>query len=170
MYRALLPNTVGRDVRLGRALFLDNPGQVTLEDGVIIADTVLVAARKRTADRTPRVRIGSRTFVNNGASIAAGNCIDIGIDVLIGPNVTIVDQDHAFDQPGVAVARSGMVDRGPVVVGDGAWIAAGAVILGGTTIPPRSVVAANSVVRGHFEGRVLIAGSPARVIRQLEDA
>src|SRR5438270_11943125 len=103
-YRMLLPKTVGKGVRLGRSLFLDNPAQVTLEDGVIIADTVLVAARKRTPERTPSVRIGSRTFINNGASIAAGNSIDIGVDVLIGPNVTIVDQDHAFDQPGVAVA------------------------------------------------------------------
>jgi len=170
LYRLLLPRTVGRDVRLGRLLTLDNPGQVRLENGVIIADGVLVAARRRTKDREPTVRIGAKTFINNGCSIAAGNAIDIGCDVLLGPNVTVVDQDHAFDQPGVAVARSGMVDGGPVTIGDGAWIAANSVILGGTTIPPRSVVAANSVVRGTFEGRVLIAGAPARVIRQLDDA
>jgi len=170
IYRLLLPGTVGRNVRLGRMLTLDNPAQITLEDGVIIADCVLLVARNRTADRRPTVRIGAKTFINNGCSVVAGTVVDIGRDVLLGPHVTVVDEDHAFDQPGVAVARSGMTDGGSVIIGDGAWLAANCVILGGTTIPAGSVVAANSVVRGRFEGRVLLAGAPARVIRQLADA
>ena len=62
-----------------------------------------------------------------------------------------------------------MSGGGAVVVGDGAWIAAGVVVLGPTTLAPGSVVGANSVVKGHFPRRCVIAGAPARVVRYLDE-
>lgn len=169
VYRAMFPSTFGRDVRIGRGLMLDNPTQITVGDGVILSRGCMLACTRPAGDVRPSITIGPKTFFNMGSCVAAAtNTIVIGDDVLFGPHTLVVDADHTFDDPDIAIARQGMTDRGPVVIGDGAWIATGAVILGGTSIAPRSVVAANSVVRGEFPRRCVIAGAPARVVKYLD--
>jgi acetyltransferase-like isoleucine patch superfamily enzyme len=169
IYHRLWPETFGRGVRIGSGLFLDRPSQLRLEDGVIVSDGCLISCGPDKDGVTPRIRIGSRSFLNINVGIAAHESIDIGIDVGLGPGTIVVDADHEFTDPFVAVLRQGMRPRGPITIGDGAWVGAGAVILGGTTIAPRSVVAANAVVRGHFDQRCLLAGAPARVVRLLDE-
>ena len=168
-YRAFFPKTFGRNVRIGGGLTLENPGQMTIGDGTILSRGCMLACTRATPDVRPSITIGPKTFFNIGSCVAAQtNTIVIGEDVLFGPHTLVVDADHTFDDPDVAIARQGMTDRGPVSIGDGAWIATGAVILGGTSIAPRSVVAANSVVRGDFPRRAVIAGAPARVVTYLD--
>jgi acetyltransferase-like isoleucine patch superfamily enzyme len=167
VYRLAMRETVGPSCRLGRHVEFQNPEQIELGRGVILHNNVMLIARPPEGDRVPRITVGEKTFMNVGSIVAAGHRIDIGADVMFGPNVCVVDQDHAFGGEGAAVARQGMTDRGPIEIGDGCWIATGAVVLGGTRIPAGSVVAANSVVRGHFDTRCVLAGAPARVVKEL---
>ena len=170
LYHRLMPRSFGSGMRIGPRLSLENPGGLRCDRGVILHSDVMLLCRAPEPGRTPSLHIGAKTFLNRGAVVAAGLSIDIGVDVLLGPYVCVVDEDHAFDDPRLAIARQGMTGRGPIVIGDGSWLATGAVVLGGTSIAPGSVVAAHSVVRGTFPQRCVLAGAPARVVRLLPEA
>lgn len=165
--RRLPDGTLGIGVRIGAGVVLDHPEQIRLGDGVILSGRCMVQCRPPSADHRPTITVGAKTFVNVNGIFVAGRGITIGEDVIFGPNVVVVDEDHVFDDPDVAIARQGLRSQGPIEIGDGAWVAAGAVVLGGTRIAPRSVVAAGAVVRGEFPERCVIAGVPAKVVRVL---
>ena len=54
----------------------------------------------------------------------------------------------------------------PLTIGDHVWIGTGAMVLGGVTIGDGAVVAAGSVVTKDVPGKVIVAGNPARVVRE----
>jgi acetyltransferase-like isoleucine patch superfamily enzyme len=108
-----------------------------------------------------RLRVGARTFINQGASIVAETDIRIGEDVRIGDLVGIYDSDHHALEQGAAVGRA------PVAIGDNAWLARGVIVLPGVTIGRHSVIAAGAVVTASVPDAVLAGGNPARVIRTL---
>ncbi len=89
--------------------------------------------------------------------------VTIGDNVFIGPNTTICTVIHAFDAPG---RNAGVMRALPVTIGDNVWIAANVVILPGVTIGAGAVVGAGSVVTRDVAPGALVAGNPARFIRQ----
>jgi acetyltransferase-like isoleucine patch superfamily enzyme len=135
---------------------------------------------------TGQVIIGDRTFI--GASqIICAHRVEIGSDILIAWGCTIVDhnshslrwQDRADD---IRLWRAGMstnktaaadlknwdvVPMAPVIIRDKAWIGFGTIILKGVTIGEGAVVGAGSVVTKDVPPWTIVAGSPARVIREL---
>lgn len=105
--------------------------------------------------------IGSRTFINQGASVVATHRIDIGTDVRIGDFVAIYDTDHH------PVDETSATHTAPVRIGDNVWLGRGSIVLPGSDIGDHSVVAAGSVVKGTVEERTLVAGNPAKSVRRL---
>jgi len=91
--------------------------------------------------------------------------IKIGANCDIAPQVTFVTGTHEL---GSERRRAGKGKSLPIVVGDGCWIGARAVILGGATIGKGCVIGAGSVVvSGEYPANTLIAGVPARVKKPL---
>ncbi len=107
------------------------------------------------------LRIGERVFINQGASVVASHHIDIGDDVRIGDFAAIYDSDYH------AVEEGRPVRTAPVRVGANAWLGRGAVVLPGCDIGAHAVVAAGAVVTGDVPPRSLVAGNPARIVREL---
>jgi acetyltransferase-like isoleucine patch superfamily enzyme len=107
-----------------------------------------------------QIRIGKGTYLNRNAEIVAAQSVTIGHDCKIARDVIIMDTDqHAL--PGEPlVAR-------PVAIGDRVWIGARAIVLKGVTIGDDAVVGAGTVVTHDVPPRTLVAGVPARVVRQL---
>jgi acetyltransferase-like isoleucine patch superfamily enzyme len=71
---------------------------------------------------------------------------------------------------GGGAKRAGIGAADPIVVGDGSWIGARAVILGGATIGSGCIIGAGAVVLpGIYEANTLLAGVPARVIKKLPE-
>jgi acetyltransferase-like isoleucine patch superfamily enzyme len=105
--------------------------------------------------------VGDRVFVNQGASIVASLSIRSGDDVRIGDHVGVYDSDHHPLEQGAPVRRA------PVTIGRNAWLARGAIVLPGVTIGEHAVVAAGAVVTDDVPARSLVAGNPARVVREL---
>jgi acetyltransferase-like isoleucine patch superfamily enzyme len=66
--------------------------------------------------------------------------------------------------------RARMVKRAPIIIGDDAWLGAGAVILPGVTIGNGAIVGAGAVVRDDVPPMTVVAGVPARPIRTLDPA
>ena len=112
----------------------------------------------------PVVIIGDRCLIGRGSSIVGHYRIDIGDDVYTGMNVYITDQNHGYEDLEMPIGIQNPHDD-PVVIGSGSWIGSGAVVLPGAQIGKHCVVAANSVVRGHFPPNAVIAGVPAKVVR-----
>lgn len=111
------------------------------------------------------IRLGRNVFINQNCTLYDLGGVEIGDDVLIGPNVSILTSGHPLD-PG---QRRSVTTGKPIVIGRNVWIAAGATILGGVTIGENSVVAAGSVVTRDVPANVLVGGNPARLIRAIAD-
>jgi acetyltransferase-like isoleucine patch superfamily enzyme len=109
------------------------------------------------------LRFGRNVFVNHGCTAMDLGGIDIGDDVMVGPNVHLISSGHPLDP---AIRRS-QITIAPVRIGRGAWIAAGAMVLQGVAVGEDAVVAAGAVVTRDVAPRTLVAGVPARVVRSL---
>ena len=106
---------------------------------------------------------GDDVFFNVGAYVCAFEGLTIGSRVMFGERVSIHDEDHVVG----TVHQGGRYRTSPVVIGDDVWVGANAVVLRGSHIGSGSVVAAGAVVRGHVPEGVLVAGVPARVVREV---
>jgi len=111
------------------------------------------------------LRIGERCVIGRGSHLVAHHSIVIGDDVFTGPNVYITDQNHGYTDPMVPIGRQ-WPSNTAVSIGAGSWLGAGAIVLPGARIGRNVVVAAGSVVRGAVPDRCVVAGVPARVVRE----
>jgi acetyltransferase-like isoleucine patch superfamily enzyme len=109
------------------------------------------------------IRLGRNVFINQNCTMYDLGGIDIGDDVLIGPNVSLITSGHPIEP---SRRRDGVIAR-PIVIGANVWIAAGVTIIGGVTIGENSVVAAGSVVTHDVPPDTLVGGNPARLIRHI---
>ena len=120
--------------------------------------------------------VGKRTFVGS-STIAIADRVTIGDDVLIAWACTIVDHDsHAlrFSERRTDVSEwlNGRKDWAhvaieSVTIGDKAWIGLNVLILKGVTVGEGAIVGAGSVVTHDVEPWTIVAGNPARVIREI---
>ena len=139
------------------------------------------------------IRIGRRTFVMHGAILHVYNFRDlprsgiaIGEDSLIGernvlrgqggisignrvftsPLVQILAVNHVFQDPRRSFVEQGITAEG-IRIDDDVWIGAGAIVTDGVRIGRGAVVAAGALVRRDVPANTLVAGVPARKIRDL---
>jgi len=115
----------------------------------------------------PTLRIGNRSFLGHNVSIVCNREIVIEDDVLIGGDCKISDYDgHAVSfEKRLSSALPDAEDMQPVRICKGAWIGAGASILKGVTVGAGGVVGADSVVTHDVPPYCVVAGSPARVVK-----
>lgn len=116
-----------------------------------------------------RITIGENCGIS-GSTIYAMDEINIGRDVLIGGNCKIIDNDF---HPLAASKRNPQkpedIKKRPICIGDGCFIGANSIILKGTTLGRNCVVGAGSVVHGTWPDNSIIAGNPARLVRENEE-
>ena len=105
-----------------------------------------------------KLRFGRNVFVNHGCTAMDFGGIDIGDDVMIGPNVQLISSGHPLDP----ATRRSQITTAPIRIGRGVWIAAGATVLQGVTVGDDAVVAAGAVVSKDVPPRTLVAGAPRR--------
>lgn len=122
---------------------------------------------KLLADRPgASIRIGEETRIH-GSCIHAYCSISIGKRCLIAANCQIIDcngHELSFDDVDQRIHTSS--GGKPVVIEDAVWIGANSIVLPGVTIGRGSVVAAGSVVAQDVPPMVVVAGNPARIIKQ----
>jgi acetyltransferase-like isoleucine patch superfamily enzyme len=141
---------------------------IVIGDRTMLADHVTVCAGLAPGHDLgpdPVLRIGDGCVIGRGSHIIAHHSIDIGDDVYTGPYVYITDQNHSYADPDLPIGSQWPVNTA-VRVGSGSWLGTGAIILPGARIGRNVVVAAGAVVRGEVPDRCVVAGIPARVVRE----
>ncbi len=113
------------------------------------------------------LRIGARTAVNEFNNIRAGSSVvTIGSHCLISQFVSIIGINHTIDGLTVPI-RDAPWDTAVtgVAIGDDVWIGSGAILLPGSRVGDGAVIAAGAVVTGEVPARAIVAGVPAAVRR-----
>lgn len=132
------------------------------------AQTLLEPGVWLTAPGSARIRIGSGTFLNLGVMVAAVELVEIGDHCMFANGCFVTDGNHRFDDPDQPVTWQGFTSKGPTRIGDNVWCGAGVVVTSGVTIGERSVIGANSVVTSDIPPYSIAAGTPAKVLRQVQ--
>lgn len=115
------------------------------------------------ADYGLNIEIGKNVFINSGCCFQDQGGIEIGDNVLIGQQVVIVTLNHDMNP----TKRQNMLPS-PVKIGNDVWIGAKAMILPGITIGNGAVIAAGAVVTKDVPENTVVAGVPAKTIKQIE--
>lgn len=112
------------------------------------------------------IRIGEYSYINSGCVLYSGNGIDIGNNVLIGPNCSIVPVNHEFKNPNELIRLQGFqASKSGVVIEDDVWIGAGVTILDGAYIGKGAIIGANSLIMSKIEPFSICVGTPSKVIK-----
>ena len=143
-------------------------GGIEIGEGTLIGQFVTMSAGTLPGQdlwELTLLAIGDRCVIGRGSHIVAHESVVIEDDVWTGPYVYITDQNHGYEDPGTPIGSQLPTNR-PVRIGAGSWLGAGAIILPGADIGRNVVVAAGSVVRGQIPDRCVVAGVPARIVRE----
>lgn len=111
-----------------------------------------------------RVRFGTNVFINANLMILGSGIVTIGDNALIGPETRFYTVNHAFD---VELRREGWERAFPITLEPDVWLGGSVVVCPGVTIGRGAVVAAGAVVTKDVPPGTLVAGNPARVVREL---
>ncbi|WP_410000407.1 acyltransferase [Gemmata sp. SH-PL17] len=149
--------------------YLTGKGRIHLGDGVRLSGKPSFAFGRAGAEGAPELVIGDDTFIGHGCSFSVGRSVRIGRHCLLASGVTVLDMDgHPVDanrrRAGDPTPPESIA---PVIIGDDVWIGRGAVILKGVSIGHRAIVAAHSVVTKNVPADAIVAGNPARVVKEL---
>jgi acetyltransferase-like isoleucine patch superfamily enzyme len=109
------------------------------------------------------ITIGKNVFINHACSFLDMGGITIEDNVLIGPKVNLITENHPLDPSN----RTSLVATA-IVVKRNAWIGAAATILPGVTIGENAVVAAGALVSKDVAPNTVVAGVPAKMVKVIE--
>jgi len=143
--------------------------------GVIIDDDVLIGRdawiqtinNNDTNRDGPIISIGKSSRIGRSVTISCKKKITIGEKCLISYNVSILDHDHYCYELRSPV-ESGLTDGEEIIIRDDCFIGAHSFILKGVQLGKHCVVGANCVVTKSFPDYSLIAGNPAKLVKNIK--
>jgi acetyltransferase-like isoleucine patch superfamily enzyme len=165
----------GHHLTVGKNLILEDNVSINAlsVNGIKIGDQVSIARDSILfctgiiSQKGTGITIGDRTGISARAYFAGQGGITIGKDVIMGPNVQIFSENHNHLDTSTLIKDQGVTKNG-VTVGNNCWIGGGATILAGVNIGDGCVVAAGSVVTKSVPVNSIVAGVPAKIIKNRE--
>lgn len=115
-------------------------------------------------DYGENIHVGENFYANFNSVLLDVCPIHIGRNVMLGPRVSLVTPEHPINP---VERNSGLEFGRPITIGDNCWLGADVTVIGGVTLGDNVVVGAGSVVTKSFDDNVVIAGNPARVIKEV---
>lgn len=118
---------------------------------------------------------GENCFVNFNFTVLDICPVEIGDNVLIGPNVTLVTPIHPlkYEDRNIKMRDDGTLYdyeyAKPIKIGNNCWLASNVTVIGGVTIGNGCVIGAGSVVTRDIPDNCLAVGNPCRIVRQITD-
>jgi acetyltransferase-like isoleucine patch superfamily enzyme len=178
----LILGRVGRNVAFGQNVVLRHPRKITIGDNVVVDDQCCLDAKgttNRGIELQDGVFLGRNTILSckNGdivleqeanvgfnVEVFSAARVRVGARTLIAAYTYLVGGDHLYDRTDVAVLHQGRTAAG-IDVGENSWLGAHVVVTDGARLGRDVIVGAGSVVIGEVAPFHIVAGSPARVIR-----
>ena len=111
-----------------------------------------------------RIELGAEVFLGRGVELDIAYGLSVGKQTLIAPGCFITDHSHKC-AAGASIASQGC-EGAPVRIGSDVWLGAKSVVLAGVTIGDGAIVAAGAVVNRDVASMSIVAGVPARVVGQ----
>lgn len=165
-YRFRLSGRVqfGRNFVTNGSLVIKGPGRVIFGDSI---NAWSHAEKNVFITFTPGslITVGSGTRLN-GAGIQAYTSVKIGPRCILGSTVIIDSDFHPLDPARRHDPNAPMLSA-PIEIGENVWLGGQSAVLKGSTIGENSVVGFRGVVTGDVPANVVVAGNPARVVKQL---
>lgn len=149
----------GKYIQIGRNTLVDKNVSITAQ-----------YVKGITTDENVIVSIGDNCRIGQYSHITGIYGIKIGYGVWTGPSVLITDNSHGafeYEQLKIRPDLRPLVSKGKIVIEDNVWIGEKATILPGVHIGEGSVIGANAVVSHDVPPFSLVAGVPAKVVRQV---
>ena len=188
LFYPMLLGGCGRGVVFGRNVVLRHPHKISIGDRVVIDDDCVLDA-KRGEDAAivlaDGVLLSRRTIISTGGRVEIGPNSNLGSETLIhsdhhvalGRGVLLAARcylmgvaDYRTERVDVPVVEQGKSEKAPLVLEDHVWLGAGVFVRPGVTIGSNAIVAVNSVVTRDVPPFGVVAGTPARRLRQRKAA
>jgi acetyltransferase-like isoleucine patch superfamily enzyme len=161
-------------IRLGHSAYLDQgvyihacPRGVQIGPGTLVMHGAVLHVYNFRDLPNAGIWIGRNSLIGEYTVVRGQGGVTIGDRVYTSPLVQIVAVNHVFDDPSRSFTEQGITAQG-ISIADDVWIGSGAVVCDGVRIGRGAVVAAGAVVTEDVPAHTVVAGVPARVIRQID--
>jgi acetyltransferase-like isoleucine patch superfamily enzyme len=160
--------SVGAKTTIFRPMLLVNVHRASIGERVLIRPGARIELVMTDSAAPPRLTIGNRVNIEQNVHIVCGSSIEIGDGATITGNVAIVDVEHPYEDVNDKTRIGDRIrTRGNyVLIGQGAFIGFGAVILPNVKIGRHAVVGAHSVVTRDVPDYCVVAGNPAQIMKR----
>ena len=163
-------------IRLGRGVYIDEGVYLhACPEGIQVGANTMIMHHAELHVYNFRglphagIRIGKDSLIGEFNVLRGQGGIEIGDRVYTSPLVQIAAVNHVFSDPARPFVEQGITAQG-IVVEDDVWIGAGAVITDGVRVGRGAVVAAGAVVTKDVAPHTVVAGVPARVVKEITAA
>jgi acetyltransferase-like isoleucine patch superfamily enzyme len=162
---------IGKSVRIAPfySIFGCHIENIIIKNKVNIGSNAWMQTVPTTENSKPLIIIGENTNIGRNVVISAAKKISIGENCLISYGISLLDHNHEFKNINVPPLFQGIDKPEEILIGKDCLIGAHTFILKGVVLGEHCVVGANSVVCSSFPPYSVIAGSPARKIRELKN-
>lgn len=159
-----------RRIKLGSSCIIDDyavlngsgsdSSYIKLGNNVVVREFAVVEAHKGF------ISIGDNSFIGHRVTIYGQGGVTIGSDTMVAAGTLIVSSNHNYELGEAAFKDQGETSLG-ITIGNNCWIGANVSILDGVELGDGTVVAAGAVVTKSYAGSGVLAGVPAKPIKQL---
>lgn len=175
--------SAGRGLILGRGLVLRHPGRLSIGDrvaiddncfidgsgsgeiGVVLGDGVILSRNCIVLGKNGHVVLGDRVDVGNNCVFASASGIRVGAATIIAGNCYLGGGRYHHEDLKTPIMDQGAYSRGELVIGEGSWLGAGAMVLDGVRLGKGVIVGAGAVVTKDAPDYAVLVGAPARILR-----
>lgn len=170
--------SVGKHTRFSRPLLLQGGGQKRIKIGshtsfghhCVLGCWEEYVSAEGVEHYEPEIIIGDHCSIGEYCHITAINRITIGDGLLTGRYVYIGDNAHgelSWEEAGIPPVQRHLTSKGEVRIGRHVWIGDKVTVLAGVTIGDNVIIAANAVVTKDVPNNCVVAGIPAKVVKNL---
>lgn len=158
----------GRCISFSKSITFKNPHCLYLGNNIGIGKNTYFLPCEEYAGKkySPKITIGDGTWIGIRNSFAAIHGITIGKNVLFAGYVHVTDHSHGYENVSKPISMQPLISKGPVVIEDNCWLGFNSEILSGVHVGRNSVVAAHAVVTKDVPPYCIVAGNPARIVKQ----
>jgi acetyltransferase-like isoleucine patch superfamily enzyme len=141
---------------------------VVIGDNFTLRDSSKIDCIGVLADPSEGLSVGNNVGISENCFIQVRGFLEIGDDVIIGPNSLIITENHNFSDSTTPVRSQGSNRKG-VVIGSNVWIGASCTVLDGVNVGKNAIIAAGAVVVSDVPANSIVGGIPAKLIKIREE-